>query len=152
MFSKQKNTPATPASSNPSGNTVIGAGATFEGVLKTSEDVLIEGQLNGSVTSDATVLLNTSAKLKADVEASCVVVHGEIVGNVVARERLDIGATGRIRGDVTAGAARVAEGGVLDGTCCITPDGAAKAPSPAPSKKVKEEKAAPVELKETVVA
>ena len=116
MFSKKKETEPAPTSANPSGNTVIGAGASFEGVLKTTEDVLIEGKLTGSVTSDSTVLLNTGARLQADVEAKCVVVHGQIVGNVVAHERLDIGASGRIRGDVTAGAARVAEGGVLDGT------------------------------------
>lgn len=100
-------------------DTVIGAGAQGEGSLQTKHDIYIAGDFHGSIKSEGTVVLNGGAKLEADVTGRIVIIHGHVIGNVTALERLEVGATGRIKGDVRAGSARVTEGGQLEGTCVI---------------------------------
>ena len=88
------------------------------------------------IQSDATVVLNDKARVEAEVSARCVVVHGQVVGNVTASDRIEVGATGRIKGEVKAGSARVTEGGVLDGRCAIVPPGE-RTPEARPTKPLK---------------
>ncbi len=113
LFSK---TPG-PRSADRAVDTVIGAEAAFDGELKTGNSVCIEGRFTGRLESGGRVILNPSAHVEADVVAEYVTVNGTLVGNVEARQQLDLGATGCIRGDVRAGAVTVARGGVLEGTC-----------------------------------
>ncbi|MGD8923929.1 MAG: polymer-forming cytoskeletal protein, partial [Syntrophobacterales bacterium] len=54
-------------------------------------------------------------KVEADIYADSVVVGGQIVGNINARSRLEITATGRVTGDIEATTITVAEGGMVDG-------------------------------------
>jgi len=117
MFNKKTNTSGAPADAVR--DTVIGAATKGEGTLETAHDVFVAGQFKGVIKSQGTVVVNNTAKVDADVTGKCVVVHGEVTGNVMAHERLEVGATGRIKGDVHAGAARVTEGGQLEGTCVI---------------------------------
>lgn len=126
MFGSKKSTAPTSGNgkAQPMGtDTIVGAGTLIKGELDTPHAVFIEGEFKGKIRSGNTVVLNDSSSVHADVEAQNLVVHGEVVGNVLVHERLDIGASGKIKGDVKAGSARVAEGGVLDGTCVIVPEG-----------------------------
>lgn len=100
-------------------DTVLGADSQGEGTLQTKHDIYIAGDFRGSIKSEGTVVLNGGAKLEADVTGRIVIIHGHVIGNVTAVERLEVGATGRIKGDVRAGAARVTEGGQLEGSCII---------------------------------
>lgn len=104
-------------------DTIVGKGTCIKGDLDTPHAVFVEGEFRGNIRSADTVVLNDNSKVHADIEAQNLVVHGEVVGTVLVHERLDIGTSGRIKGDVKAGSARVAEGGVLDGTCVIVPEG-----------------------------
>jgi cytoskeletal protein CcmA (bactofilin family) len=104
-------------------DTVIGPGVLFEGTLKAEKGVCIEGTFKGTLQSKGVVLINQAGILKADVHAAYVVVHGQVVGNVLATQQLDVGPSGRIRGDVKAATVTVAKGGLLDGRCQMVPPG-----------------------------
>ncbi|GAB4256833.1 MAG: hypothetical protein Kow0092_03180 [Deferrisomatales bacterium] len=112
-------------------DTVVGPGAVFEGALVSPRGVCVEGVLRGRLECGGPVILNPGGRLEADVEADHVVVHGELVGNVTAREQLDIGPTGVVRGEVEAASVTVAKGGVLQGACRM-PEGAARPVEAAP--------------------
>lgn len=103
-------------------DTVIGAEAVFEGVLITENSVCVEGTFRGRLESKGRVILNGSAKVEADIVAEYVAVNGSVSGNVKALQQLDVGVTGVIRGDVTAGSVTVAKGGILEGTCHMASD------------------------------
>jgi cytoskeletal protein CcmA (bactofilin family) len=57
-----------------------------------------------------------SGKIEADIFADSVMVGGEIVGEIVARRRLEITNTGSVTGDVRAASITVKEGGKVDGS------------------------------------
>ncbi len=100
-------------------DTFIGPDVVFEGTLKSNNNVCIciDGFLKGNVETKGGVIVTKSGSLEADVSAEFIVVNGRITGNVIARQQLDIGDTGKITGNVEAGSVAIAIGGVLDGFC-----------------------------------
>jgi len=126
--SKKNNSVPSPATPTASG-TVIGKATTFEGTIETGGDVFVQGNVRGFIKSGGNVVVNDGSVVDAGIDCCTLVVHGEINGNVLVHQRLDVGATGRIKGDVKAGSARVAEGGLLDGVCSIVPEGECKLPA-----------------------
>ncbi len=97
--------------------TLLGSNISFEGKLKGKDSICIQGNFNGIVESGGSVYVNKKAKVKADIVAQNVFVHGEVIGNITAGEHLNIGSSGRIRGDVETRALTVITGGFLEGAC-----------------------------------
>ena len=98
----------------------IGASVVVKGDLMSSEDLMIAGRVEGEImVPNHGVIIGPKAKIRADIEARTVAVHGEVVGQVTAAERVEIGATGSVRGDVTAPLMAVAEGGVVQGRLAV---------------------------------
>ncbi|MFP4629836.1 MAG: polymer-forming cytoskeletal protein [Desulfohalobiaceae bacterium] len=97
--------------------TLIGADSMFEGVFKGKDSICIQGQFKGRLQSEGNVYINQQSRVEAEIQAQYIAVHGEVLGNVVAREELNVGPTGRITGDVHTKSLTVATGGFLDGCC-----------------------------------
>jgi cytoskeletal protein CcmA (bactofilin family) len=55
------------------------------------------------------------ATVKANISAKTVVVLGALIGNVAAEEKVEIGATGSLNGDITSRRLTVVDGGLLNG-------------------------------------
>jgi len=71
-------------------DTLIGPNTTLEGSVKTEGSITVEGQIRGKVEAQGEVLVGGSGKIEADIFADSVMVGGEIVGEIVARRRLEI--------------------------------------------------------------
>jgi cytoskeletal protein CcmA (bactofilin family) len=107
-------------------DTVIGAGAIFDGELRTDNSVCIEGTVRGRLNCSGRVILNKSGVIEADVVAEYISVNGTVIGNVKAGTQLDVGESGVIEGDVEAASITVAKGGVLRGSCTMAAEPAQK--------------------------
>lgn len=97
--------------------TLIGSNTSFEGRFAGHDTICIEGEFKGELISDSSVFINKNARVQAEVKAKHVFVHGEVEGNIRASEHLNIGASGRVRGDVDTRSLTVVTGGRLDGSC-----------------------------------
>jgi len=114
----------------------IGKSVIIKGELSGSEDLTIEGQVEGKIELNNNVLtIGTNAKIKAQVFAKTVVVLGEVTGNITASEKVDIRDNGSVDGDITSPKVAIAEGahfrGAIDmnrGTV-VKGDGKAATPS-----------------------
>ncbi|MBI3115511.1 MAG: polymer-forming cytoskeletal protein [Candidatus Kerfeldbacteria bacterium] len=95
--------------------TIIGPTVQVEGNFQGAGDVVVEGQLSGTLKTQKSLRVGEQARVKADVEASDVFVSGEIRGNVKARGRLELTATGKVLGNIETATLVVAEGAVLHG-------------------------------------
>jgi cytoskeletal protein CcmA (bactofilin family) len=99
----------------------IGKSISIRGDLTGNEDMVIDGQVEGKVDLPNNQLtVGADGKVKAEVHAKSVVVVGLVDGNVFGLERVEIQATGRIEGDVTAPKLIVAEGAQLNGAIKMT--------------------------------
>ena len=95
---------------------VVGRSCTVKGDLSAEGAFRVDGTIEGSVASKASVVVGESGAVKGNVRAVDVLVAGKIHGNVSSSGHLDILSTGVIEGDIDAKSLRVEIGGVFAGT------------------------------------
>ena len=95
----------------------IGKSVIIKGELSGSEDLTIEGQVEGKIELRQNILtIGPNAKIKAQVFAKAIIVQGEVHGNVSATERVDIRDNGSVDGDLSAPRVAIADGAHFRGS------------------------------------
>ena len=95
----------------------IGKSVVIKGELNGSEDLTIEGQVEGKIELRQNVLtIGPNGKIKAQVFAKSVIILGEVTGNVTATEKVDIRDNGSVDGDIAAPRVAIAEGAHFRGS------------------------------------
>lgn len=122
--------------------TIIGPSVSVEGNFSGSGDVIVEGQLTGTLKTDKSVRIGERAKVKADVQGNDVFVAGEVRGNVKVAGKLELAASARIIGNVEAATLVIAAGAVLHGRSVMAGHGEAAPESNPPSVKKTQREAA----------
>ncbi len=112
----------------------IGKSVVIKGELNGSEDLTIEGHVDGKIELREHVLtIGPNGKIKAQVFAKSVVVLGEVTGNVTATEKVDIRDSGSVDGDIVAPRVAIAEGAHFRGSVDMQRAGRAGATTTAPA-------------------
>jgi cytoskeletal protein CcmA (bactofilin family) len=89
----------------------IGKSVVIKGELNGSEDLTIEGHVEGKIElKDHVLTIGPNGKIKAQVFAKSVIVLGEVNGNVSATEKVDIRDGGSVDGDIISPRVAIAEG------------------------------------------
>lgn len=95
----------------------IGKSVVIKGELNGSEDLTIEGQVEGKIELRQNVLtIGPNARIKAQVSAKAVIILGEVTGNVSATDKVDIRDNGSVDGDIAAPRVAIAEGAHFRGS------------------------------------
>src|SRR5687767_15419740 len=95
----------------------IGKSVVIKGELSGSEDLTIEGHVEGRIDlKDNVLTIGPNGKIKAEVFAKSVVVLGEVTGNVTASEKVDIRDNGSVDGDIISPRVAIAEGAHFRGS------------------------------------
>ena len=95
----------------------IGKSVVIKGELSGSEDLTIEGHVEGRIDLKENVLtIGPNGKIKAEVFAKSVIVLGEVTGNVTASEKVDIRDNGSVDGDIASPRVAIAEGAHFRGS------------------------------------
>ena len=83
--------------------TTIGRGVVIEGEVKGSEDLVIDGRVDGTIELPQHALtVGPTGEVKAQLSAKSVMVLGKVSGTIQASERISIGETGSVEGAVSA--------------------------------------------------
>lgn len=111
----------------------IGKSVVIKGELNGSEDLTIEGHVEGKIElRDHVLTIGANGKIKAELFAKSIVVLGEVIGNVSATEKVDIRENGSVEGDITSPRVAIAEGAHFRGSVDMANKGKAVAgPRPA---------------------
>jgi cytoskeletal protein CcmA (bactofilin family) len=95
----------------------IGKSIVIKGELNGSEDLTIEGHVEGTIQLREHVLtIGPNGKIKAQVFAKAVIVLGEVTGNVTASDKVDIRDNGSVDGDIISPRVAIAEGAHFRGS------------------------------------
>ncbi len=98
-------------------NVNIGKSIVIKGELNGSEDLTIDGHVEGTIQLREHVLtIGPNGKIKAQVFAKAVVVLGEVIGNVTASDKVDIRDNGSVDGDIISPRVAIAEGAHFRGS------------------------------------
>jgi len=98
----------------------IDEGSEIEGKYSFSGTVMLNGRFSGEIQTKDTLIIGEKGVVNATVRAGSVVISGEVVGNVLASERVELRGTARVFGDVEAPVVVVEEGVLFEGHCKMT--------------------------------
>lgn len=95
----------------------IGKSVVIKGELAGSEDLTIEGQVEGAIQlRDHVLTIGPNGRIKAQVFAKSVIILGEVTGNITASEKVEIRDNGSVDGDLVSPRVAIAEGAHFRGS------------------------------------
>jgi cytoskeletal protein CcmA (bactofilin family) len=113
----------------------IGKSVVIKGELNGSEDLTIEGHVEGTIQLKEHVLtIGPNGRIKAQVFAKSVIVLGEVIGNVTASDKVDIRDNGSVDGDIVSPRVAIAEGAHFRGSVDMQRKGGAGTAQPQAAK------------------
>ena len=127
IFGRRENTGPAPASSGGSADqpspsrtqqrriTHVAPGSRIQGQLSGPTELLIEGEVEGEIRVDATVMIGSEGVVQGPVTAHVVRIGGRVFGNVTASDRVEVAPSGSLEGDVAAPRIIIAEGAFFKG-------------------------------------
>lgn len=106
-----------PSPATASNQTVFGSSLVVKGDLTGSEDLLVDGQFEGTLNvPDHCVTIGPQGRVKAEVRARLVVIHGSVEGKVSARDKIDLRRSGNVIGDLNSASVSIEEGAYFKGS------------------------------------
>jgi cytoskeletal protein CcmA (bactofilin family) len=111
-------------------HTLLGKGSEFNGKLTFKGQVRIDGKFTGQIETDDTIVIGDGALVEASIIGGTVIIHGTVVGNVTAKQILELKQPGKVKGDLHTPALTIERGASYDGTCKM--DGSAGRSPPPP--------------------
>src|SRR5262245_14358321 len=94
----------------------IGQGVVIEGRITSSQDLRIDGKVEGTVeVGNHVLMVGAHAVVKANLAARSILISGSVVGNVTATDRIDLHATGSVEGDISTPRLVMFEGALVMG-------------------------------------
>jgi cytoskeletal protein CcmA (bactofilin family) len=108
----------------PKGNSDLSAyideASEIEGKYTFSGTVMLNGKFSGEITSSDTLIIGEKGVVNASIRAGIVFVNGEVTGNILGTERVELRGSARMFGDVEAPVVVVEEGVLFEGHCRMT--------------------------------
>ena len=99
---------------------LLGPGTRFDGTLAYEGRVRLEGSLKGRIIGEDVLVVGPSAEIEADLDVgTLILLGGTIVGNVVARELVELHAPGRMIGDIVTPRLFIDPGVTFEGRCTM---------------------------------
>ena len=109
----------------------IGPSLSFEGTLSGLADVVVDGEVEGTIRlPESSLTVGASGRVNADIAARNMTVLGHVTGNIVCLEIMRLCSTGSIDGDVRAPRIVIEDGAVVHGNIEVVKPGAASEASP----------------------
>ncbi len=103
------------------GSTVLGRSVTIRGEIVGSEDLFIDGKVDGTITlTESRLTLGANAEVMADLQVHDAVILGRYQGNIVASGRVELRQNGLLLGDVTAARLSIEESATMRGKVLLT--------------------------------
>ena len=109
------------------GPATIGALMRVDGEIRTAEDLLVDGEVEGVMESQSLVTVGPQGKVRANIKAREVVIYGDVRGNVEVSDKLAIREQGSLVGDVTSAGISIDDGAYFKGKIDIVRAKAARA-------------------------
>ena len=107
-------------------NAFLGRNTEFEGKLSFSGAVRIDGQFRGEILTEGTLIIGEEAAIESNMHVSHVIISGQIRGNIVADEKVEIHAPGKVFGNIQAPVLVIDEGVIFEGNCKMVSGGDAE--------------------------
>lgn len=111
---------------------VLSTDVEIKGTVKFTNDLVVDGKIEGEIQSDGNLTVGENARLKAEIKTATVVVYGKVHGNINATDRVELKSSAEVVGDIKAKTLSIEAGAIFVGKSTVgTP---ANAPASTPAK------------------
>ena len=98
----------------------VGHGTVLTGETHFQMMLRVDGHLTGTVTSDGgTLIVGTNGQVDANVSVGVATINGEVNGDVIASEKIQLGRTARVMGNIATPRLVIEEGAIFEGGCSM---------------------------------
>jgi cytoskeletal protein CcmA (bactofilin family) len=97
-------------------NTLIGSSIIIDGEIAGDEDLIVLGTVKGKISVKENLIIERSGVVDADIETQNVEVAGQVNGNIVASNKVDLKAESRVSGDIKAPRILIEDGASFRGS------------------------------------
>ncbi len=116
--------PAAPPSSStstssPSGRNVLSSDVEIKGTIKFSNDLVVDGKIEGHINSDGSLTVGENARIKAEIKTRSVIIYGKVHGNIEVTDRVELKANAELVGDIKAASLSIESGAIFVGKSTV---------------------------------
>ncbi len=98
----------------------IGKSVVVKGELSGSEDLVVDGEVEGSITlRGQSLTIGPNGRVRANIEARNVILHGRVDGDIHASDRVELRKSASLSGDITTARISIEDGAFFKGTIDI---------------------------------
>ena len=140
-----------PAAARPSASAtrnVLSSDVEIKGTVKFTNDLVVDGKIEGEISSDGNLTVGENARLKAEIKTATVVVYGKVHGNINATDRVELKSSAEVVGDIKAKTLCIEAGAIFVGKSTVGTPTQAPAAQPTAAAQT----SAPAEAPKTPVA
>jgi cytoskeletal protein CcmA (bactofilin family) len=119
----QRYEPATPppaAMPRPHQTATIGTSMSIKGEIISREELVVDGEVEGSMQSQSLLTVGPNGKVRANIKAQEVAIYGSVRGNVEVTGKLSIREQGSLIGDIKCSGISIDDGAYFKGSIDIT--------------------------------
>lgn len=125
---------AAPARTSPAATrNVLSSDVEIKGTVKFTNDLVVDGKIEGEISSDGNLTVGENARLKAEIKTATVVVYGKVHGNITAADRVELKSSAEVVGDIKAKTLSIEAGAIFVGKSTVGTPANAPAQSAAPA-------------------
>ena len=95
----------------------LGKDTVFEGKLIFKGTFNLDCNFKGDISAPGTLVVGENGKIDSNIHVRSIICKGEILGNIIAEERVEILSLGRVYGDIWAPVVVVKKGAIFEGNC-----------------------------------
>lgn len=113
--------PSTPKQSapSPSGRNVLSSDVEIKGSIKFSNDLVVDGKIEGDIQSDGSLTVGENARIQAEIKTRSVVIYGKVYGNIEVTHNVELKANCELVGDIKAASLSIEPGAIFVGKSTV---------------------------------
>jgi cytoskeletal protein CcmA (bactofilin family) len=111
---------AAPRSSSPQATrNVLSSDVEIKGSVKFTNDLVIDGKIEGQISSEGNLTIGENARIKAEISTATIIVYGKVHGNLTATDRIELKASAEVVGDIKAKVLSIEAGAIFVGKSTV---------------------------------
>jgi len=111
--------PSRSGNAAPSGRNVLSTDVEIKGSVKFSNDLVVDGKIEGSISSDGALTVGENARIKAEIKTHSVIIYGKVHGNIEVTDIVELKANAELVGDIKAASLSIEPGAIFVGKSTV---------------------------------
>ncbi len=98
---------------------VLSSDVEIKGTVKFTNDLVVDGRIEGEITSDGNLTVGENARIKAEIKTATVIVYGKVHGNLTVSDRIELKASAEVVGDIKTKTLSIEAGAIFVGRSTV---------------------------------